>query len=106
LNSLPSERENWDNLASDAGEFGKTGGVSSEAASFQDCEQACEADEKCFQYSHHDHKCYIGMSVRLGYEKKIDQDGVWRSGWNKTRLADWASKQPQCDQITFPAQAA
>jgi len=105
LNSLLSERENWDNLASDPGEFGKTGGVSSEAESFQDCAHVCEADEKCYQYSHHDHTCYIGMSVRLGYEKDADREGIWRSGWNTTRLADWASKQAQCGQVAFPTQA-
>ncbi|TVY40953.1 hypothetical protein LSUB1_G003109 [Lachnellula subtilissima] len=102
--SLPDSRENWDNVASDPGEFGKTGGVESNAASFEDCAQACEANKECFQYSHHGDICYIGMSVRLGYKKEVDQEGTWRSGWNKTRLADWASKQPICKSITFPKQ--
>lgn len=99
-----SERENWDNLASEKGEFGKTGGVTSDAASFEDCAHACEMDEKCFQYSHHERTCNIGMSVRLGYRKEADGEGTWRSGWNTTRLAEWASKQPLCDHGSFPEQ--
>ncbi|TVY39000.1 hypothetical protein LOCC1_G006871 [Lachnellula occidentalis] len=102
--SLLDSRENWDNVASDTGEFGKTGGVKSDAISFEDCAQACEANQDCFQYSHHGITCNIGMSVRLGYEKEADQEGTWRSGWNKTRLADWASKQPTCKTATFPKQ--
>ncbi|PBP25808.1 hypothetical protein BUE80_DR003251, partial [Diplocarpon rosae] len=102
--SAVSERENWDNLAADKGEFGKTGGVTSEAASFEDCAHACEVDERCFQYSHHGHTCNIGMSLRLGYQKQTDQGGAWRSGWNLTRLADWASKQPTCEHLQFPTQ--
>jgi hypothetical protein len=78
--------------------------VKSDAASFEDCARACEANEDCFQYSHHGHECHIGMSVRLGFEKEADQEGIWRSGWNKTRLAHWASKQPLCDEISFPKQ--
>ncbi|TVY58885.1 hypothetical protein LSUE1_G008714, partial [Lachnellula suecica] len=104
VKSLTPHRENWDNLASEPGEFGNTGGVLIDAVSLDDCIRACEADEKCFQYSHHGSHCYIGMSVRLGYEKSADQEGIWRSGWNKTRLADWASKQPACDEIAFPSQ--
>ncbi|KAK6587423.1 hypothetical protein PZA11_000713 [Diplocarpon coronariae] len=102
--SMVSERENWDNLAAEKGEFGKTGGVTSEAASFEDCAHACEVDEKCFQYSHHGRTCNVGMSVRLGYKKEADQEGVWRSGWNLTRLTDWASKRPVCEHLTFPKQ--
>ncbi|KAL2072690.1 hypothetical protein VTL71DRAFT_12033 [Oculimacula yallundae] len=105
LDSIVSERDNWDNLASDRGEFGKTGGVSSETSSFEECARACEADEKCFQYSHHGNTCNIGMSVRLGYKKEADDVGIWRSGWNKTRLIDWAAKQPSCGPVTFPKQA-
>jgi hypothetical protein len=104
MNSIQSHRENWDNLASDPGEFGKTGGVSLETASFEECARACEADTQCFQYAHHGHTCHIGMSVRLGHKKEADEGGIWQSGWNQTRIADWISSQPPCDHITFPAQ--
>ncbi|KAG4424754.1 hypothetical protein IFR04_002102 [Cadophora malorum] len=104
LSSLVAEKENWDNLASEKGEFGKTGGVTSETSSFEECGKACEADEKCFQYSHHGTTCNIGMSVRLGYKRDLDSEGLWRSGWNLTRLRDWALKQPKCGPTTFSKQ--
>lgn len=69
-----------------------------------ECTQACEANERCFQYLHHGNTCYIGMSVRLGFERKEDEEGIWRSGWHKARLAKWASEQPECDEINFPTQ--
>jgi len=101
--SMVAHRENWDNLAADPGEFSKTGGVLVEVAAFSDCVRACEERPECFQYSHHGKECYIGMSVRLGYEKKADVEGMWQSGWNTTRLAGWAAKQPKCNsQIEFP----
>jgi hypothetical protein len=101
---LQSHRESWDNLASDPGEFGKTGGVSIHAATFTECTQACEADPNCFQYAHHGSTCHIGMSVRLGHEREADEDGMWESGWNLIRLREWMAVQPPCDQITFPVQ--
>ncbi|KAG9231123.1 hypothetical protein BJ875DRAFT_517942 [Amylocarpus encephaloides] len=106
LGSMTTSRQDWDNQASDPGEFGQTGGVLKETASFEDCIQACEDDEKCFQYSHHGNKCHIGMSVRYGDKKKADDEGKWYSGWNMTRLADWISKQPHCDKIEFPVQSS
>ncbi|KAK0119311.1 hypothetical protein ONS95_008155 [Cadophora gregata] len=104
LDLLVSQKDNWDNLASERGEFGKTGGVTSDTSSFEDCRKACEADKKCFQYSHHGNICNIGMSVRLGYKKDADSEGIWRSGWNLTRLQDWASKQERCGPASFPKQ--
>lgn len=106
LESIPEHQENWDNLSSDPGEFGKTGGVSSETATFEQCAQACEEDTNCFQYSHHGGTCQIGMSVRLGSERKADDDGIWQSGWHKTRLNDWAAKQPVCDEVIYPIKDA
>jgi hypothetical protein len=99
-----SHRENWDNLASDPGEFGKTGGISVKAATFTECAQACEADSSCFQYAHHGNICQIGMSTRLGHEREADVNGLWESGWNLTRLGEWMAVQLPCDQITFPVQ--
>lgn len=63
--------------------------------------KACEEDEKCFQYSFHGQKCSIGRSVRLGHAKVADGEGIWQSGWNKSRLAQWSKEQPSCNNITF-----
>ncbi|KAH6682836.1 hypothetical protein B0J14DRAFT_468567 [Halenospora varia] len=106
VNSLSPRRKNWDNLASDPGEFGKTGGVEREATTVEECAKFCTADKDCFQYTHHDRTCYIGMSIRLGYEKKADEGGVYQSGWNLERLERWIGKQTSCDHVTFPAQGA
>jgi hypothetical protein len=99
-----TSRENWDNQASDKGEFGKTGGVLKEAASFKECARSCEYDDHCFQYSHHGNKCHLGMSVRFGDAKLPDEEGKWSSGWNMTRLANWISQQVPCGNIEFPVQ--
>lgn len=94
------DRENWDNLSSEKGEFGKTGGVVLEnISSFQDCTDACEADANCFQSSHHDKSCFLGMSVRRGSARDSDNEGVWRSGWNRKRLDNWLSKQSKCNHV-------
>ena len=94
--ALQVYRKDWDNLASDPGEFGKTGGVLVDVGSFEQCAEACQADVKCLQYSHHGNRCHIGMSVRLGYEKKADNEEIWQSGWHRTRLDDWISSQVPC----------
>ncbi|KAL2062592.1 hypothetical protein VTL71DRAFT_5664 [Oculimacula yallundae] len=101
LPQIPLNRSNWDNLASERGDFGRTGGVQSEATSLEECTKACEIDEKCFQYSFHGHNCSIGRSVRFGREREPDKEGSWQSGWNLTRLADWSKEQPPCSNITF-----
>ncbi|KAL3417766.1 hypothetical protein PVAG01_10776 [Phlyctema vagabunda] len=106
LDEIQSSRDDWDNLAADPGEFGKTGGILSEMASFEDCARTCEANLNCFQYSHNGNRCHVGMSVRLGYKKQANEDGMWRSGWNKTRLGEWILKQPLCEQIKFPGQGS
>lgn len=89
------ERQDWDNLASEKGEYGKTGGVIHETPTFHGCKEVCEKDEKCFQYSHHGNTCSIGMSVRIGSAKSADEKGAWRSGWHTGRLEEWLAKQPR-----------
>jgi hypothetical protein len=104
MGSMNTYRENWDNQASDKGEFGKTGGVLKKTASFEDCALACVHDDGCFQYSHHGKRCHWGMSVRFGDEKSPDEEGKWSSAWNMTRLVDWISQQQPCGNVEFPMQ--
>ncbi|KAH7324084.1 hypothetical protein BKA65DRAFT_79996 [Rhexocercosporidium sp. MPI-PUGE-AT-0058] len=101
LPQIPLSRSNWDNLATERGDFGRTGGVSSDATSFEECTKACEEDDQCFQYSFHGQKCSIGRSVRLGHAKAADTEGIWQSGWNRARLTQWSKEQPLCNNITF-----
>ncbi|KAH7388993.1 hypothetical protein BKA64DRAFT_711101 [Cadophora sp. MPI-SDFR-AT-0126] len=101
LAKFPDSRSDWDNLASQAGDFGRTGGVFSDASSFDECTKLCEEDEKCFQYSFHEKRCSIGRSVRLGHAREADEDGDWESGWNKTRLVGWMKEQPPCGHVSF-----
>jgi len=101
LAKIPDSRSDWDNLASEAGDFGRTGGVFADAASFEECTKLCDKDTKCLQHSYHAKRCSIGRSVRLGRAREPDEDGAWQSGWNRSRLMAWLKEQPPCDQITF-----
>jgi hypothetical protein len=95
------ERRGWDNLASDKGEYGKTGGVLHETSTFEGCKKICEKDEKCLQYSYYGNTCSIGMSVRIGFATAADEKGVWRSGWHTERIEKWLAEQPLCNEIIF-----
>ncbi|EPE35713.1 hypothetical protein GLAREA_05050 [Glarea lozoyensis ATCC 20868] len=104
LRDMTERRENWDNLAADKGEFGKTGGVKKVAATFEECKSACEGDEDCFQFSWHGGKCFVGRSVRFGEERIPDEGGEWTSGWSLTRLESWMGRQEGCDGVEWPGQ--
>lgn len=93
VSSIEPNRRNWNNLASDPGEFGKTGGVLLQAPTFEECVQAYEVDINCLQYVHHGGTCHIGLSLRLDHEMEADEQGIWQSGWNQTRLNNWMSSQ-------------
>jgi hypothetical protein len=101
ISSIKPNHKNWDNLASGPREFGKTGGVLLQASTFEECVQACEVDINCLQYVHHGDTCHIGSSLRLDHEMEADEQGIWQSGWNQTRLNDWMSSQIPCDHNTF-----
>lgn len=102
--SFPREKNNWDNLSWDKGEFGKTGGVKSQTDKVVVCVQRCEEDEECVQWAHHDETCYLGMSFRKGYEREGDNRGPWTSGWNRTRVEEWLERQEECDSVEWPQQ--
>lgn len=91
-------------MAWDKGEFGKSGGVEHEVKTFEQCAQACANDDNCLQYVHDGQKCYVGLTARLGKEKKPQDGKTWRSGWNETRINSWASQQPPCNDLKFPEQ--
>lgn len=101
---IPSQRENWDNQPGGEGIFGLTEGLEVEAGTFAECAQACDTNQKCFQYMHLNRTCSLGMSIRLGFERKPEDGKVWRSGWHKQRIAAWLRKQPSCNKIMFPSQ--
>lgn len=93
-------RENWDNWASDT----RNGGVEYHVETFEACAWFCEKVEECLQYSYHGQTCSMSTSVRAGVEKEADEKGMWRSGWKKDRIVEWAEKQPKCDTVEFPQQ--
>lgn len=102
--SLPSYRDNWDGtFAVEAGEFLQKPELALDSTSFEQCSSACQDDEKCFQYSHHNNTCYIGRTIRLGFAKEADQGGLWRSGWDIARISNWLQIQPECGEASFPA---
>ncbi|PVH77896.1 glycosyltransferase family 31 protein [Cadophora sp. DSE1049] len=106
LQSMPDMQEDWDNYSSvvDVGSGILYEGVKKTTTqSFEECATTCEANTECVQYTFDGEACYWGKAIRLG-ERRMPEDGKhWRSGWNQTRMADWISKQPKCnDVVEFP----
>jgi hypothetical protein len=91
-------------MAWDKGEFGRSGGIEHDLATFEECAEACAADEKCLQYVHNGEKCFLGLTVRLGQAKKSEDGKIWQSGWNESRIASWTAQQPPCEKVKFPVQ--
>jgi hypothetical protein len=85
-------QEDWDNQ-------GKT--VEKDAQTWDACEDACVADDRCMQFSFNAtaNECKTLDSVRLG------EAAGWRSGiksdWLFDRIEKWRNEQPPCDGEWF-----
>jgi hypothetical protein len=97
--NLASEREDWYNLSDDI-DFkppGAEGGRLKPAEeltelekkaylSFEDCRNACDEHERCYQFVFHDRTCGFSHSYRLG-ERRDKVDGKhYKSGWKLARI--------------------
>ncbi|KAL2065572.1 hypothetical protein VTL71DRAFT_3242 [Oculimacula yallundae] len=60
------KREDWNNIE----EVSRT----LEAATFEDCRDACEVDRHCYQFTHHGAKCDIAHYFRVG-RSRAHEDG-------------------------------
>ncbi|EHK99291.1 hypothetical protein M7I_4856 [Glarea lozoyensis 74030] len=101
LESIPSEsRADWDNSSEDE--------TVKDIDSMESCVSACEKNDKCLQLRFNGNECMLGTKkVKLGeVDKPKKEDGKdekkWQSGWNRTRIAEWASGQKPCTKLVFP----
>ena len=106
LQSMPDMQEDWDNYSSvvDVGSgILYEGPKKSAASNFEECATTCEANIECVQYTFDGQVCHWAKAIRLG-ERRSPEDGRrWRSGWHKSRMAEWISKQPKCNEaVIFP----
>lgn len=124
--ALVPEREDWNNLVSDAlylvegytdrkfsdGEIARakhgdkplSDAQAHAHESFEACGAACADEPKCLQYRWNDGLCQLGWSVRLGRPMKREAVHAkrWFSGWNLTRIDEFVQKQGECGEIKWP----
>ncbi|MCJ1234400.1 hypothetical protein MMC14_002361 [Varicellaria rhodocarpa] len=60
------------------------------------CKKACEADDNCYQWMHHDRECDIGHSVKLGGSKNAEGGKKWVSGWMFERIGKFRVDAGNC----------
>ena len=94
---IPVQLEEWDNRSDDLAIGNMT--------TVEECRAACKAREDCLQSRFNGSECNLGTKKIMIGEKKQNKDGKqWHSSWNKTRIAEWVSKQDPCHDIKFPFQ--
>ncbi|KAG4431313.1 hypothetical protein IFR05_013210 [Cadophora sp. M221] len=74
-------------------------------ASAEDCKRACGEQSDCMQSLYKGDTCVLGKGGEIVFgERHEAQDGEGRrqSSWNKTRIADWVSRQSKCKTLTWP----
>jgi hypothetical protein len=98
LESIPSEsRTDWDNSSGDE--------TIKDIDSMESCIAACSKNDKCLQLRYNGDECMLSTKkVKLGevHKPKKDDEKKWQSGWNQTRIAEWASRQTPCTKLVFP----
>ena len=94
--------EDWDN---------RSGGDSLPSiTSAEECKKACDEQSDCMQSLFKGDECVLGKGGEIVFgvkQKREEKDGEdteesWVSSWNKTRIADWVSRQSDCETITWP----
>ncbi|KAK0111531.1 hypothetical protein ONS95_001885 [Cadophora gregata] len=89
--------EDWDNRSE--------GEIVPDIASAEDCTLACAKQPDCMQTLYKENICTLGKLEEIVFGRKHEvEDGEtkWRSSWNKTRIADWGSRQSKCEKLTWP----
>lgn len=112
---LEDSRDEWDNLSDDTkfkadvpeGEVKLLSDVDRVAhESFENCQKACENQDKCVQFRYHakEKECGLGHKIRHGHpSKKNKDDSRWRSGWRMEKIENWVKEKQKCDELKFPA---
>ncbi|MCJ1320087.1 hypothetical protein MMC15_005424 [Xylographa vitiligo] len=110
--SLLSTRTDWTNLSDDItytppspedpersyngrtwAELGLVERASPETA--DNCKKACDADNDCFQWQHHDQECALHHSIRMGESKRATQSS-WISGWKMDKIEKFQAEMGEC----------
>lgn len=89
--------EEWDNRCE--------GATVSDIVSADDCKVACDKEPECLQSLYKENVCTLGKPGEIVFGRRHEvRDGEvkWRSSWNKTRIAEWVSKQSKCEKLTWP----
>ncbi|KAH8129251.1 hypothetical protein ACSS6W_003075 [Trichoderma asperelloides] len=98
-------REAWD-----GGRFNAYDPPGAIADSSEQCSQACDVDDNCFQWKWagaDDKKCTLLGSIQYGKERKVETElkdrnaGISnRAGWNKDRIRKWQESR-ECSKIAW-----
>ncbi|MCJ1418760.1 hypothetical protein MMC32_005111 [Xylographa parallela] len=63
--------------------------------SADNCKKACDADDNCFQWQHHDQECALHHSIRIG-ESKRGMQSTWVSGWKMDKIEKFQAEMGEC----------
>ena len=76
-------------------ELSDTERSSSESA--DNCLKACEANDECFQWLHHDRECILHRSISLGgSQKQAGSTTSWTSGWRLDKIEKFRQQMAKC----------
>lgn len=73
------KREDWNNIEEVTRRL--------DAATFEDCKDACEVDRFCYQFTHHGDKCDLAHYFRVGRVRpaEVGKD-KFVAGWHLGRI--------------------
>jgi hypothetical protein len=96
--TIPSESlADWDSSSEDE--------AVANIKSMEACIAACANKIECLQSRFNGEKCALGTkNARLGevHNPQDKNEKRWQSSWNRTRIAEWASRQKTCGEVVFP----
>lgn len=100
-------REAWD-----GGRFDAYDPRGTDIDSFEQCSQACDQDDNCFQWKWagaDDQRCTLLGSIQHGKERDVDKelkDGnrnagiINKAGWKENYIREWRESK-ECNKITW-----
>ncbi len=61
------------------------------------CKLACDANDECFQWMHHDRECILHRSISLGgSQKQAGSTTSWTSGWKVDKIEAFRKEMANC----------
>ena len=63
----------------------------------ENCEKACDANNDCFQWLHHDRDCFLHRSISLGGSHKQQGSSTgWTAGWQIEKIDSFRAEMKDC----------